>query len=360
MQDQLIDELKELRRSFAELEVVQKSLTENESQYRQIIEKSNEAIFVVQDGRIHFANEKSSEIVGYSIEDILFSDAIATFVHPDDQEMVFQHHARRLQGDEEFYQYDFRIVHKDGIVRWLNVNPSLIMWEGKSAVLCLTTDITERKLAEDALLKSEQLLSSIFGSIPDGISVLDKDMNILTTNQTMERWYAHALPFTGKKCFEVYHGVSQPCRVCPAIQTLKTGKSFVEVVPMTGEGGIRIGWNELYSFPLTDAVTGEPSGVVEFVRDITKRKLLEAEKDNLIVELQNALSEVKKLSGFLPICASCKKIRNDKGYWQQVEEYISDHSQALFSHSICPDCMKRLYPEIADKVLDRQEKGEEK
>lgn len=85
--------------------------------------------------------------------------------------------------------------------------------------------------------------------------------------------------------------------------------------------------------------------------EIIEHKKAEEEKSSLIVELQDALAQVKKLSGFIPICASCKKIRDDKGYWNQVEKYISDHSEALFSHSICPDCMRLLYPEIADEVL---------
>jgi hypothetical protein len=55
------------------------------------------------------------------------------------------------------------------------------------------------------------------------------------------------------------------------------------------------------------------------------------------------------LSGLLPICAACKKIRDDKGYWHQVEEYVRDHSEADFSHSICPDCVRRLYPEFSDE-----------
>ncbi|MDR3603402.1 MAG: hypothetical protein P4L38_02125, partial [Syntrophaceae bacterium] len=82
------------------------------------------------------------------------------------------------------------------------------------------------------------------------------------------------------------------------------------------------------------------------------------EKERLIIELQHALAQVKKLSGFIPICASCKKIRDDKGYWRQVEEYIRDHSEALFSHSICPDCMRSLYPEIAANVLGPANKNE--
>jgi PAS domain S-box-containing protein len=83
-------------------------------------------------------------------------------------------------------------------------------------------------------------------------------------------------------------------------------------------------------------------------RDVTEHKRAEEEREKLIQELQKALAEVKTLSGLIPICASCKKIRDDKGYWNQIESYISDHSEAEFSHGICPDCMKKLYPDFAD------------
>ena len=85
--------------------------------------------------------------------------------------MVLQHHARRLRGDEEFYQYDFRIVRKDGDVRWLDVNPSLIMWEGKPGVLCLVTDITDRKRLEEELRVSEEKFSKAFLLSPDAMSI---------------------------------------------------------------------------------------------------------------------------------------------------------------------------------------------
>ena len=83
-------------------------------------------------------------------------------------------------------------------------------------------------------------------------------------------------------------------------------------------------------------------------RDITERKRTEEERENIIQQLQKALAEVKQLSGLLPICASCKKIRDDKGYWNQIETYIHEHSEAKFSHGICPDCFKKLYPDFAE------------
>ncbi|OGQ99586.1 MAG: hypothetical protein A2521_16975 [Deltaproteobacteria bacterium RIFOXYD12_FULL_57_12] len=82
--------------------------------------------------------------------------------------------------------------------------------------------------------------------------------------------------------------------------------------------------------------------------ELDERERGRQEREKLIAELQKALAEVKTLSGFLPICAACKKIRDDKGYWNQIESYIRDHTDAEFSHGICPDCVKKLYPEFAE------------
>lgn len=87
------------------------------------------------------------------------------------------------------------------------------------------------------------------------------------------------------------------------------------------------------------------------IRRINLRQKIEISRQNRVLlrqntKLQDALTEVKQLSGFLPICASCKKIRDDQGYWSQIETYISARSEAVFSHSICPKCAKRLYPEL--------------
>ena len=88
------------------------------------------------------------------------------------------------------------------------------------------------------------------------------------------------------------------------------------------------------------------TGVVESFQEITELKKLEREKTELILQLRESLNRVKVLSGLLPICAGCKKIRDDRGYWSQLETYISRHSDAQFSHGLCPDCAKRLYPEF--------------
>lgn len=88
---------------------------------------------------------------------------------------------------------------------------------------------------------------------------------------------------------------------------------------------------------------GERAGFVLVARDVTDKKKAEAEREKLIDELRDALDNVKTLSGLIPICARCKKVRDDQGLWNQIESYVSSHSDALFTHGLCPDCMHALY-----------------
>lgn len=91
---------------------------------------------------------------------------------------------------------------------------------------------------------------------------------------------------------------------------------------------------------------GKVDGRMASFVDISRRKQLEVEQQTLIQKLQDALEKIKTLRGLIPICAACKNIRDDQGFWHHVEEYISKHSEAKFSHGVCPKCMKKLYPEV--------------
>jgi PAS domain S-box-containing protein len=93
--------------------------------------------------------------------------------------------------------------------------------------------------------------------------------------------------------------------------------------------------------------TGELAGRMASFIDITKRKGIEADREKLIEKLQDALSKIKTLKGITPICAASKKIRDDKGYWNQLESDLREHSEADFSHGICPEYVEKLYPELA-------------
>ncbi|HEY1717625.1 MAG TPA: PAS domain S-box protein [Verrucomicrobiae bacterium] len=101
--------------------------------------------------------------------------------------------------------------------------------------------------------------------------------------------------------------------------------------------------------PIKDG-DGKTIGASVIARNISRQKQAEEERQQLIKKLSDALSHVKLLTGLLPICASCKRIRDDGGYWRQVETYIASHSQAKFTHSICPECLKRYKADLEGKI----------
>lgn len=116
------------------------------------------------------------------------------------------------------------------------------------------------------------------------------------------------------------------------------------------EGKIHCANDHLREFLFRKATIVEPdgkiSGTVGVMVDITERKKAEADKEQLIKKLQEAVTAVKTLHGMLPICSFCKKIRDDKGYWNQIETYVQEHSDAEFSHSVCKECAKEHYPDL--------------
>jgi PAS domain S-box-containing protein len=107
----------------------------------------------------------------------------------------------------------------------------------------------------------------------------------------------------------------------------------------------------IYLMDLTATVIpwGKEKAILANFRDITERVEAEQEREKLIVELKEAMDNIKTLKGLMPICSSCKKIRDDKGYWHQVESYIRDHTDAEFTHGLCPDCAKKYFAELDDE-----------
>jgi PAS domain S-box-containing protein len=138
---------------------------------------------------------------------------------------------------------------------------------------CLTNEILERKEIESALIKSENFLKNTLDCIMDGITIMDRDMTIVCTNNTMEEWYSGRFPLVGKKCYSVYHKRSLPCENCPGVRAIKERSmcsSLMHFVPPDGEDR----WREINAFPFKDT-HGNVVGVISMVRDITRRMLTE-------------------------------------------------------------------------------------
>jgi len=140
--------------------------------------------------------------------------------------------------------------------------------------------------------------------------------------------------------------VERPCLKCHAKQGYKQGDLRGGISVSIDAGPILASRAREVRYLIISYLTIWALGLIGLGIGMHRLRAREKERESLISELTDALSEVKKLSGLFPICASCKKIRDDKGYWNQIESYIRDRSEADFTHGICPECAKKLYPEL--------------
>lgn len=225
---------------------------------------------------------------------------------------------------------------------------SVVMFVGVASIAPLFESIRRsEEMMKAAMLKAEEekaKTASIIAAIGDGISIQDRDLTIRYQNEIHISYFGDHL---GEKCYQAYRHLGSLCTPCPVMTSIKDGKIHTtEMVKPTLNDSSSY---EITTSPLRDG-TGQIIAGIEVVRNIDRRKKLQREREVLISELQEALANIKTLSGLLPICASCKKIRDDKGYWKQIESFIEVHSEAKFSHGICPDCAEKLYPEFYKKI----------
>jgi PAS domain S-box-containing protein len=211
------------------------------------------------------------------------------------------------------------------------------------------SDRTEHQRSEEYLLESERRFHSVIQTATDAIVLADRSGNIIAWNRAAQIIFSYreeevlGQPLT-MVMPERYRDAHRK-----GIARLQSGGE-ARVIGTTVElHGLRKDGSE---FPLELSIgtwqTAEGIFYSGIIRDITERKRAEEERERLILELQDAMTKIKVLGGLLPICATCKKIRDDKGYWKQLEDYITDHSEAQFTHGICTDCARKLHPDWDD------------
>ena len=219
-----------------------------------------------------------------------------------------------------------------------------------TASLALENEMKKHKLLSSMLRQSQATMDSIFNSaIP--LCITGTDFEIIQANKAFYDIFGHpAHSVDRQKCFELHPSDDCNSDGCPLIRILKGETEVVSDMikhDLNGQKKTFI----VTSRPFLNAQQ-EVIGIVESFQDITERKLAEDAKEDLINELQKAFEEVNILSGLLPICAVCKNIRDDKGYWNKIESYIRSHSKVEFSHGICPDCAQKLYPDLYREVTE--------
>lgn len=199
--------------------------------------------------------------------------------------------------------------------------------------------------ALEALQEKVDVLEVVLGASTDPIFCLLEDGTYRYVNVAFSSHFDRSPgEVIGRRIYDIFSPEEAEKRMAMVRKAFATGETIVfDVrVPMARESD-RFFITSVK--PIRDAL-GRVTAVVCISKDITDRKRAEGDRENLINDLKAALSHVRTLSGLLPICASCKKIRDDHGYWTQIESYIRDHSQAEFTHGVCPECATNLYPEV--------------
>ncbi len=211
----------------------------------------------------------------------------------------------------------------------------------------------ERARAEEANRRAEEKYRSIFENAVEGIYQSTPEGKFIEANPAMARIFGYDSPEELKNAI---NDIGCQIYADPAIR-----EAFIQEVRERGDAVFEIeifkkdgscGW--IYdSMRFVRDRKGNPSHFEGIAADITEHKRAEQEREELITQLREAVGNVKTLSGLLPICSHCKKIRNDEGYWQQIESYIHQHSGTQFSHGVCPECLKKHYSNFLGDKLDK-------
>lgn len=296
-------------------------------------------LYIVQDGRFLLVNPEFRKSTGYTDEELLGMDSL-DLVIPEDRDMV-REKAIKMIKRELSSPYEFRVLNREGHLHWIMESVTSFLYKGRRATLGNFMDITQRKRAEEALLESEEKYKALFEDSRDAIYITSREGLFLDVNQAAVKLFGYTREeMIGLNAREIYADASDRQRFQEEVEAKSSVRDYE--VKFRKKDGTEM--DCLLTSSLRRLKDGRILGYQGIIRDITERKRAERERERLIWELQDALSKVKKLSGLLPICASCKKIRDNKGYWNQLEVFISEHSEVDFSHSLCPDCVRKIYP----------------
>jgi PAS domain S-box-containing protein len=344
-----------ISKDITERKQAENELRKREEQFRSLIETATDAILSIDTtGKIVFVNKETEKLYGYSDGELIGKNITVLlperFREYDKQAMnnALQCNApgiakKTIEGVG---------VKKDGTEFSVELSSKIWTTGAETFATAIIRDITERKRSDDELKENARFLSNILSSIQDGISILDRDMRIMMVNNTMKKWYAHAMPLIGKKCYEAYHGSSARCEFCPTYKTITTGEPAFDVVPLHGANGEAIGWLDLFSYPLKDLSTGEFIGVIEYVRDITAHKKtqesLRESEERFSTLLENANDAI-----FIADSNGTVKFWNHKA--AELYGYLSEEIIGKPYTTIVPKRFRSTHQQWMEKFLSADE-----
>jgi PAS domain S-box-containing protein len=363
---QKVDAIIEYNKAFAEFLSHIASKTEllrqeNEKKYKTLVDKMPAILysFSPEKGDLYLYG-KVEQILGYKPSYLMENPFVwNNSIHSGDAGKVNAAIATFQAG--RHFEVEYRIRDRHSRWHWF-YDRSIGREKDESGDIIegLVIDITEQKRIQKALADSERQLADIIDFLPDPTWVIDTGSRVIAWNLAIERLtgikksemlgkgdYAYSTPFWNRR---------RPVLIDLVLnRNTKWEKKYLSLKEHDGilieseSYHPHMGKKGLYLSAMASRLynaKGDVVGAIESIRDITAAKRLEIEREGLIADFKEALHKVRMLSGMLPICSSCKKIRDDKGYWNQIEAYIREYSDAEFSHSICPECAKKLYSDL--------------
>jgi PAS domain S-box-containing protein len=357
------------------------NISEAELRFRAIFEQSPTGILIIDtDGKLIEFNEAAHSALGYSREEfaLLHLSDIDPFQSPEEIKKSMKEVLKR--GEAEF---EVKHRTKKGEARDVHVLTRVLSLSGRKVFQTIWHDITERKQAEETagkyhqhleklvnertselarlneqlqgdiarrkraekkLRESEELFRRIFEDGPLAIVTFSPDFRVLNTNMAMYKMLGYTTQeLTGRDLKGLLYSED---REITLTQTARLMGGDIPLFQME-KRCIKKNGDTLWTNMISTALRNQDGEVLYglcMIEDISNRKLAEQERERLIQALQIAMANIKTLKGLLPACAWCGKVRDDDGYWKKVETYIQEHSEASFTHGICPECLRKNDP----------------
>jgi PAS domain S-box-containing protein len=326
-------------RDVTEGKRVIETLRESEERFRRVFEEGPLGLALVgKDHRFLNVNSAFSRLVGYSASELSYM-SFEDITHPDDRQTDAALADQLFGGEVPFYQMSKRFVTKNGEAIWANLTRSVVSDQNGNPLYALSMieDITQRKRMDETLRDSEERFRVALKNSPVVVFNHDRELRYTWINSPVLAWAR--CEYLGHTDAEIL-GREEGAHLMVIKQgVLDNGIGTRTEVTVTFE-------DETHYFDLTVEPLRDDQGAVVGITcaatDVTPLKQAAAEREGLIRDLQEALDRVKLLSGLLPICAGCKMIRDEQGTWQSLEFYIGAHSEAEFTHGMCPQCSQKF------------------
>lgn len=339
----------EIRKELDRRKKAEEALRKSEALLESVFRAVPIGIAVVYDRIVRSVNKRLCIISGYDEKAILGKNT-RVFYADDDE---FDRTGRELYGKlcaKETPSVEAILCRRDGEHRNAVLRAAPLESGNPAAGVVVTVeDITAQKRAEKALNTSEKKLQSVMDAALDAIVMIDPQGNIALWNAAAESLFGYtAREVMGCNLHRIMSSdetvLKEYEKGFTDFQRTGTGAVINQILELTAvrKDGLHIPIELSVALSMLD---GQKYSV-GIVREISARKKAEKEREQLIARLREAMQNIKQLKELLPICASCKKIRDDQGYWNEVEIYIEQHTDARFSHGICPECAKKLYPDL--------------